>query len=112
MLGIENLKKVLSFVLRLANKVDEVTQDGFQWQDAVSLFPNLIDAIGVVKSGKDAYNEFLELDDAEKDELLDFIQTEFDIADEDLEDVVESAFDTIFAVADTVQKVKAALKKD
>jgi hypothetical protein len=111
-LGTENLKKVLLFAIKLSEKVDEITQDGFQWQDAVSLFPNLVDAIGVVKLAKDAYVEFLDLDEDEKNDVLAYVKAEFDIADDKLEAVVESALLVVVNVADLISVVKDALKKD
>lgn len=112
MLGIENLKKVVVAAVHLANKIDEITQDGFQpLGDLVSLLPNLADSIGVIKNGRDAWKEFQDLDDAERDEVLAVVKEEFDIDDDQLEDIVESAFDTIDAVGDFIQKVRLALKK-
>jgi hypothetical protein len=111
-LGTTNLKKVLLFAIKLSEKVDEVTVDGFQWSDAVALFPNLVEAIGVVKSAKDAYAEFLDLDEEEKDDVLAYVRDEFDIADDKLEDVVETALLVVSNVAELIVKVKAALKKD
>lgn len=110
-MGVENLKKVLAFVLRLSNKVDEVTQDGIQWTDVLSLLPNLVESVGVLKVGKTAWAEFNDLDDLERDDVLGYVKNEFDIADEKLEGVVESAFEFIFAAGDLVEKVKDAVAK-
>ena len=111
-MGVEKLKKVLAAVLHLANKIDLVTADGFQpLSDLVALLPNLVDGVMLIKDGKEAWLEFQDLDDEERVELDAFIQAEFDIADEKLEEVIESALDAIVAVADVIDKVKDALAK-
>lgn len=112
MLGIENLKKVLAATLHLANRVDQVTQDGFQpLTDLVALLPNLVDGVSLIKNGKDALAEFKELDATEKKEILAFVKAEFDIADDKLEDVVETAFEVIESVSVLIVKITVALKK-
>jgi hypothetical protein len=111
-LGVDNLKKVLVAVLHLANKIDSITQDGFQpVSDLVALVPNLVDGVSIIKNGKDALAEFKELDVLEKQEVLDFVKVEFDLADDVLEDVVESALGVIKSVSELVVKIKVALKK-
>jgi len=111
-MGTESLKKVLAAVLHLANKIDAVTQDGFQpLSDLVALLPNLVDGVVLIKEGKEAWLEFQDLDDEERADVDAFIQAEFDIADEKLEEVIESALDAIVAVADVIDKVKDALAK-
>lgn len=110
-LGTEKLKVVLKAVLHLANAVDEVTQDGFQVTDLVALLPNLLDGVSIIKNGKDALAEFKELDVLEKQEVLDFVKAEFDIADDKLEDVVETALGVIESVSELIVKIKVALKK-
>ena len=110
-LGVENLKKVLVATLHLANKIDEVTQDGFQpFSDLAALLPNLVDGVSVIKNAKDAWAEFKDLDEAEREEILAYVKEEFDIADDILEGVIEKALDTISAVADLVVTLRDALK--
>jgi hypothetical protein len=111
-LGIENLKKVVAAVLHLANKVDLVTQDGFQpLSDIVALLPNLAEGVTLIKDGRDAWAEFEDMDAVEREELLAFVKEEFDIADDKLESVIETAFDTIDQVAVLIAEVKEALAK-
>ena len=112
MLGVENLKKVLGALVAVAVKVDEVTQDGFQvLADSLALVPSVFDVVMLIKSGKDAWAEFQDLDETEKAEVLAFMKEKFDIEDEELEVVVEEAFDVIAVVADFVVDVRNALKK-
>ena len=111
--GIENLKKALGLVLHLVDKIDEVTQDGWQWlSDTLSLVPTLIEVPGVVKNGRVIWEEFKDLDDAEREELLQFAKDELDLNDDEVEDIVESAFDILDAVADLALKIKEAKKEE
>lgn len=110
-MSVDNLKKVLAFSISLAEKVDDITQDGWQWSDAVALFPNLVDAIGAIKSSKLAWEEYMDLDEDEQNDILAFVKAEFDIADDDLENVVESALSALVAIANLILVAKEALKK-
>lgn len=112
MLGIENLKKVVVAAIHLANRIDQVTADGFQpLTDLVSLIPNLGEAVGVIRNGSDAWEEFQNLDDAERTDLQATVKAEFDIADDEVEALVEQAFDTIDSVALLIFKARAIKKK-
>jgi len=111
-LGIENLKKVLVAAIHLADKIDDVTQDGFQIvADSIALIPNIGEAVAVVKNGKDALAEYKDLDDVERAEVLAYVQIEFDLEDDKLEAVIEAAFKTIASIGDLVVKVRLALQK-
>ena len=107
--GIENLKKALGLVLHVVDKVDEITQDGWQWlSDTLALVPTLIEVPGVLKSGKAIWEEVQDLDDAERDELNAFAKEELELEDESVEDIVEAAFDVLDAIGDLAEKIKAA----
>jgi len=112
-LGVDNLTKVLVATISLMNKLDEVTQDGYQLvPDSIALFPNLVDVIGVIKNGKTAYLEFLDLDEDEKGEVYATVKAKFDLLDDKLEDVVEKAFVLIEDAAVLIFAVQDALKKE
>ena len=113
MAGVEKLKKALSFGITVVVKVDEVTQDGWQWiPDSVALFPTLIEIPGLIRDGKEIWAEFQEVDDDEKQELLTFAKEKFNILDDELENVVESVFDWFYQTALTQSVIRTALKKD
>jgi hypothetical protein len=112
-LGIENLKKALGLVLHVVDKVDEVTRDGWQTlKDSLALLPLLVDVPGIVRNGKLTWEEFTDLDDTEREELLVFAKEELDLEDEKVEAVVEAAFDVLDAVGDLVDKIKDAKKPE
>jgi len=101
------------FALGAFNKVDEITKDGWQWlSDSVALFPTLVEIPAIIKDGKETWQQFQDVDAEEKATLLAKAKAKFDIADDVLEDVVESAFDWLYQTAETAKKVKDALKKD
>jgi hypothetical protein len=106
-LGVTNLKAVLGSILTLANKVDGVLQDGLQpLQDALALLPNVLDVVTAMKNGKAAWQEYNDLDDAEKADVEAFVQKTFNIAEDKVEAVVDSAFAVIFDVGELVEQVK------
>lgn len=108
MLGIEELKKVLAALVAVGMKVEQVTEDGFQvLSDSLALLPNVMDLVLVIKDGKDAWMQFNDLDDAERDEVLTFIKDKFDLDDDEVEDVVETGLDLIFSAGEFVGKLKA-----
>jgi hypothetical protein len=112
MLGIEKLKEVLVALIRIGNKVDSVTQDGFQLlTDGAALLPNVTDLIVVLKNGKEAVAQLKDLDPLEREDLLLELQDELDLADDKLEVVIEKGFVAINAVVDFGGAVKDALKK-
>ena len=112
-LGVENLSKVLVTTVHLFNKIDEVTQDGYQvLADSIALLPNLVDVVGVVKNGKMAYAEFLDLDDEEKVEVLAIVQKEFDLNDDVLEVIIEKALLWLENGVDLGLEIRDALKKE
>jgi hypothetical protein len=112
-LGVENLKKALGLVLHLVDKIEEVTQDGWQWlKDSLALLPTLTEVPGVIKNGRAIWDEVQDLDDDERAELNAFAKQELDLEDEKVEAVVEAAFDVLDAVGDLVDKIKDAKKPE
>jgi hypothetical protein len=107
-LGIDKLKKALGFILHLVNKVDELVEDEWQWlPDTVALLPSLIEIPGLIKDGKETWEQFKDLDADEREELIEYAKTEFDISDDEVEDIVEAAFDLLDAAADLYERIKA-----
>lgn len=107
-MGVENLKKVLAALVAVGMKVEQVTEDGFQvLSDSLSLLPNVIDLVLLIKNGKDAWLEYNDLDDIERDEVLAFIKEKFDLEDDQVEDIIETGLDLIFSAGEFVGKLKA-----
>jgi len=83
MAGISELKDVL----KAGISIGEALADGIDIGDIVALMdlPAAIDGI------KEVPAEVADLDEAELEEINDFIKTEFDLPDEDLEAFIEEA---------------------
>ena len=106
-MGVENLKKVLAAMIAVGMKVKEVTEDGFQiFADSIALLPNVIDLVLVIKNGKDAWVEFNDLDDVEREEVMNFIKEKFDLDDDVVEGNVEDALDLIFSAGQFINGLK------
>lgn len=109
MLGTEKLKLVLVAAVKVADKIDVVTQDGFQVvSDSVALIPNLSDLVVVLKDGKAAVAELKDLDADERTDLLDTIKEELDLIDDKLENVIEKVLVAVNAIADAVVAIREA----
>lgn len=112
MQDIDKLKKAVVFVVHVVNKVDEITQDGFQWlPDTMSLVPTLIEIPGIIKDADEISEELNDLTMEELDELKEVVKAEFDLKDDELEFIIEDAVDLLKATADFAIRVKTALKK-
>lgn len=113
MADIDKLKKALAFGIRATVKIDEVTQDGWQWiPDTVALVPTLIEIPGLLRDGKEIWEELQDVDDAEKEELRVFVKENFNIYDDELEGVIESVVDWFYQTAVTQSVVRKALKPE
>jgi hypothetical protein len=113
MADIDKLKQAVGFVIHVFNKVDNITQDGWQWlPDTTALLPNLIEIPTLIKNAAEIKEELDDLDMFEMDELKEHIKVEFDIIDDELESLIEDALDLLKEAADFGLRVKAALKKE
>jgi hypothetical protein len=113
MIGVENLKKVLATMVAVGMKVEQVTEDGFQvLSDSLALLPNVVDLVLVIKNGKDAFLEFNDLDDVEREEVMDLIKEKFELDDDTVEGVVEDALDLIFSAGQFINGLKGLKKEE
>lgn len=112
-LGIDALKKTVEALVNIGINVDRVTQDGLQpLQDGLALIPNLVDVVSIVKNGKAAWDEFQDLDDDEKDDLMADLSEKLNLADDKLEAVVESAFELLLSAGILLDDIREALKEE
>lgn len=103
MIGIENLKAVAKFGIELGEKAADALADGkITASEAFGFLPTLM-AIPDILSRKDAIvAEFKDLSGDERYELNAFIQAEFDIANDALENKIEKGLNAVVAVLDLV----------
>jgi nucleoid DNA-binding protein len=104
-LGIEKLKLAISGILKLAKVVETSFEDG-----KVSIVEGAKIAISgfqfwnSVKDIKTLKAEWLDLDEAEKAELIAYFATEFDLKNESLELLIEQIFDAMIQLATAFKK--------
>lgn len=105
LLGITNMKKLVKFSCDLTQQINESLEDGWQWvQDPISFLDEAMQVPGVAKSFPEIKKELDDLSDAEREELKDYLQEEFDIPDDELEVVIENS---IMQAVSLVQLVNA-----
>ena len=110
--GIEDTKDVLKLVFRLVDGYSKSKEDGkFTITDAA----NFLGAVMVIPQAITGINnvpdEIKELNEAEMQELKDFIAEQFDIADDVLEALIEEIIATAIDVGKLVSKL-VRYKKD
>jgi len=91
LLGVENFKKLIKFSCGLTKQINSSTADGWQWTDALQFIDEATEVPGIAKSFSAIAKELADLSEAERDELKDFVQTEFDIPNDNLEVVLENS---------------------
>ena len=105
--GIVQLKKLFGFVADLCVAVVKIIEDGkFGIGDALRI-------IGLMKSGVDAFkgiaavkDEIKDLSDAEKADLLAFVESKLDIKNATLKGYVEQAIQFLIGLLDFYSAIK------
>lgn len=104
-MGIENIKIVLKFVIGLGERVDVVTREDSaggkqittaEWLGSLN---QLLGVPAVIKAIPNVDDEFMDIDDTEKEELKAWVAEEFDIANDKLEETIEIAFNIVIELA-------------
>lgn len=105
--GIENLKKVVKFGATLGEGVADILQDGkVELGEAAALLPTLMEVPGILANKDKIKQEAADLSDDERAELKEVFATEFDPADDALEDKVEKSINAAVAVLDLIDAFK------
>lgn len=97
-LGVDNLKKAIKFGIDLTKQIETAGADGWDWKDPILFLDDLMAIPGIITSGDEIKAEFNDLDEAEKVELLNYFTTNFDLANDKTEAVVESALALVLQV--------------
>lgn len=105
-LGVDHLKKAVKFAIDVAKQVEESGKDGWTYMDSFSFIDELSALPGLIKSAGDILAELKQLDPADRAELNTYIQTEFDIADDRLEGIIEDALSLAFGMLGLIQKIR------
>jgi len=112
-LGIEALKNVIGAGFGLTERIKEITAETSSGGKKVTI-PEIIGSVSevydlaqAVLQAKQAYQEVLDLDEAEKDELMAWAKAEFDVADDKVEALVIQCLLCILEIAKTVELIIA-----
>lgn len=104
MQGIEQIKSVVSLGLHLGELIDSLS-DGIGLGDlgpALRVAKSVKPAIDAIGGGK-IVSELKDLSDEEKAELKAFVESEFDIHDDNLEALIEKAIGVVLDLSDIVK---------
>ena len=106
MAGIKETKEALLFGIGLAMKIDEVTQDGFQWTEVFELIPPLTKLPEAVSGAEEIPAELADMDEAERAELIEEVK-KLDFASEYSEEVAEQGLRVGLEVANLILLLRA-----
>jgi hypothetical protein len=111
MLGIEKLKEAAKAVVDFGEKIEEALKD----DGKLTFVEGITIAVGsapeifsMVKDAGEIKDEFLDLDDIEREELSDFVASELDLNADGLEIVVEAGFELLVSLEGLVSAIKDA----
>ena len=91
LLGIEKLKTLTKFACDLTRQFVTSLADGWQWTDSISFLDEAIQIPGIARSFPLIKAELADLSPAERLELAEYLQEEFDIPNDKLELAIESS---------------------
>lgn len=101
MLGVKTIKKDLAIVIGIGQQVAKANEDGkITLLEYIGIGTKALKIWEIVKNAKEAWAEFKDLDDTERQELSDFFNEEFDIKNDNLEHIIESAFLLLISMAE------------
>lgn len=109
MLGINNLKKAVVSAVNLGEKIEKnLLDDGkISLTEALGIgATSFTDIIGIIRSGKEIKAEFIDLDEDEKEELVDLVTEELDLENDKIEEVIEKAIEFLSSLADLVDSIQ------
>jgi len=101
----ENVKTVLAFAINFGMKIeDALLDDGkITTRELLGLVPVLIKIPGLIKAIPQLKVEFLDLDEAEKAELIVWLATTLDLDNDTVENYIETAFSFLIALSELIQ---------
>lgn len=107
MKGIEETKDALKFIIGFGEAIDKSLEDGkIGYADLFNFAPVMMDA-GAAFSGIDQVpGELKDLSKEERDELVKFVEEEFDIDNDNLEILIEKSFKAILSLYGVVEEFK------
>ena len=111
MVGIDNLKKLVSFACGFTKEIASAMADGkFKMTEVFGFFDEIMEIPGVVKSFPLIGQEIKDLTIDERKELELYIQDKFDLSNDAVEAVIENSLAFAFSAIALVEQWKS-LKK-
>jgi len=106
-MGIENLKELVVFLAVLGNAADASTKNGLGLDDVVHFMPVFLKAPAAFEGIDQAKLEMKDLDAAEIAELNAAVAMSLDLADDQVEAIIEKSLAALVSIYGIVQEVKA-----
>ncbi len=101
--GIDGLKKALDGVFRLATTLEKSLEDGkINIIEGAQLAVASVRFWNAVKDVKTIKQEFLDLNQDEKADLIEYFRAEFDLKNDDLEATIEELFEAMLHIAASI----------
>ena len=108
-LGVDNLKKAILAVIKLAEKIDKNLADDGKitlWEALGIGGASVGDLVFVIKNASIIDDEFADLDEQEREEVLSFIKSEFDLQNDKLESIIETSLVIIMQLNELIHIIR------
>lgn len=107
LLGTDNLKKLLKAGLDFGKSAAKALADKkISFFEAVGLIPEVFQLVGIAKTWDEVQQEIDDLDDAEKQDIYDFVSNEFDIPNNKVESFIEHALMNVISLNALIYEFK------
>jgi hypothetical protein len=101
--GTENIKTCVGFVLDLTEDVQKSLADGkFNLKDSLLFVDNVPQVPQAIKSAFRFWAEFQEMDEAEEEEVLQFVRDRLNCNTDRAKEIVVQSFQVAMTIADAV----------
>jgi len=113
MLGTEKIKELLDYGFSLAKRIGEIRDaesaggEKITWTEVIGSLGLITKIPGAIGNAKDAYKEWLDLDDGEIDDIKAYFADKFDLPN----DKTEEIFEEVWALILGLGRLIALLKK-
>jgi hypothetical protein len=106
-MGIKETKEIIGFILKIANAFGLSLEDGkISLGDLTNFMEPVLEASDAIANADQIPLEICDLDAEERTELLAYAKETFDIPQDDIEEIVECAFDILVQFHILIQKTK------
>ena len=101
------LKDALKTVINVAEKTDEALEDGkISVSEGIGITFSALGLIKIVKNIKSLVQKYKDLTEEARTELADWFEEEFDIANDNVEAIVEDVFESLLKLGSVFDRLK------